>query len=75
MKLPLRLTNFEIQKCYEKEPRFNGFSLRDNLPKVKDEVYVINLDEYSDIGTHWIASHVKNNDVTYFDSFGVKHIP
>ena len=52
MKLPLRLTNFEIQKCYEKEPRFNGFSLRDNLPKVKDEVYVINLDEDSDIGTH-----------------------
>ena len=40
-----------------------------------DGVYIINLDEYSDIGTHWIVSHVKNNNVTYFDSFGVEHIP
>ena len=36
---------------------------------------VINLDEYSDIGTHWVALYVKNNNVTYFDSFGVEHIP
>ena len=43
--------------------------------KVKDGAYVINLDEYSDIGTHWIALYVKNNVVTYFDSFGVEHIP
>ena len=42
---------------------------------MKDEAYVINLDEYSNIGTHWIALHVKNNDITYFDSFGVEHIP
>ena len=42
---------------------------------MKDEAYVINLDEYSDIGTHWIALHVKNNDITYFDSFGAEHIP
>ena len=37
--------------------------------------YVINLDEYSNIGTHWVALWVDNNDVTYFDSFGVEHIP
>ena len=37
--------------------------------------YVINLDEYSDIGTHWIALYALNNNVTYFDSFGVEHIP
>ena len=36
--------------------------------------YVINLDEYNDIGTHWVALYVKNNDATYFDSFGVEHI-
>ena len=36
---------------------------------------IINLDEYSDIGTHWIALYVNNKTVTYFDSFGVKHIP
>ena len=43
--------------------------------KIKDGAYVINLDEYSDIGTHWIALYVKDNDITYFDSFGVEHIP
>ena len=37
--------------------------------------YIINLDDYSDIGTHWVALHVHNNDVTYFYSFGVEHIP
>ena len=37
--------------------------------------YVINLDEYSDIGIHWVALNVQNNNVTYFDSFGVEHIP
>ena len=36
---------------------------------------MINLDEYSDIGTHWDILWVDNNDVTYFDSFGVEHIP
>ena len=38
-------------------------------------MYIINLDEYSDIGTHWVALYVKNNDVTYFDSFRLEHIP
>ena len=37
--------------------------------------YVINLDECSDTGTHWIALYVLNNNVTYFDSFGLEHIP
>ena len=46
---------------YPKEPRFNGVYSRGNLPnKIKDEAYVINLDEYSDIGTHWIALYVNN---------------
>ena len=36
---------------------------------------MINLDEYSDIGTHWVALWVNNNNVTYFDSFGLEHIP
>ena len=46
------LTNFEIQKHYQNEPRLNGAYSRDNLPKIKDRVYVIKLDEYSDIETH-----------------------
>ena len=76
------LTNFEIQKHYQNEPRFNGVYSRDNLTKIKDRDYVINLNEYSDIGTHWVALYVgeasrkdvQNNNVTYFDSFGVEHI-
>ena len=41
--------------------------------KIKDGAYVINLDEYSDIRTGWIALSVNTKSVTYFDSFGVKH--
>ena len=72
--LPQHLTNFEIQK-YQNEPRFNGVYSRDNLTQIKDGAYVINIDEYSDIGTHWVALYVHHDNVTYFDSFGVEHIP
>ena len=50
---PHPLTNFENQKYYENESRFNGVYSIYNLPKkIKDGAYVINLDEYEDIGTH-----------------------
>ena len=62
------LTNFEIQKYYQNEPRLNGVYSRDNLPKIKDETYVISLDEYSDIATHWIALYASNDNVIYYDS-------
>ena len=62
-------------KYYENEPRFNGVYSRDNLPKIKDGAYIINLDEHYDTGTHWIALWVNNDIATYFDSFGVEHIP
>ena len=62
-------------KYYENEFRFNGVYSRDNLSKIKDGAYKINLDDYSDIGTHWVALWVNNNNVTYFDRFGVEHIP
>ena len=62
---PHPLTNFEIQKCYENEPRFNGaFSRDDLLKKIEDGTYVINL-----------ALFCKRNEIVYFDSFGVEHIP
>ena len=67
------LTNFEKQKYYHIELRFNGVYSRDNLPKTKNGGYIINLDENSYIGTHWVALYVQNNNVTYFDSFGVEH--
>ena len=73
---PHPLPNLETQKFYLSEPKFNGVYSRDNsLDKIKDEVYVINLDEYADIGTHYIALYALNNDLTYFESFGIEHIP
>ena len=74
--LPHPLTNFELEMYYQNEPRFNGVFSRSNLPKkIKDGAYTINLDEYSDVGTHWIASFCNKNEIVYFDSFSVKHIP
>ena len=37
--------------------------------------YVINLDEQEAIGTHWFAFYVNVKNATYFDRFGVEHIP
>ena len=45
------------------------------LRKIKDGAYIINLDEYKGVGTHWIALFCKKNEIVYFDSFGVEHIP
>ena len=67
----------KVSKYYENNCRFNGVYYRDNLPdKIKAGAKdVINLDEHSDIETHWIALYALNNNVTYFDSFVVEHIP
>ena len=54
---------------------FNGVSPRYNLSrKIKNGAYVINLDEYADVGTHWIALYVRNNEFIYFDSLVIEHI-
>ena len=67
---PHPLTNFEIQVLLN-ERKFNVVYSRNNLPKIKDEAYVINLSELKSIGTHWTALHVNVENVTYFDSFRV----
>ena len=72
--LPHPLTKFEIEKYYQNEPKFNGVYSRYNLPNIKEGAYVINLDEYGSIGTHWIALYVNENNIVYVDSFGVEHI-
>ena len=68
-----------MQQYYQNELRLNCVYFRDNLPErssaeIKDGAYIKNVDEYSDIGTHWVALYVMNNDVTYVHSFGVEHI-
>ena len=56
---PHPLTNFEIKEYCENEPRFNVYS-RDKLPKtIKNGAYVINLDEYADVGTHCMRKIMK----------------
>ena len=52
------LRNFGIQKHYRNEPKFNGVYSRHDLYKIKDGLYVINLDEQKLIGTYWIALYV-----------------
>ena len=64
---PHTLTNFEIQKHYQNQPKFNSVYSRNNLSK-------INLDEYESIEAHWIAFYVNAENVTDFDSFGIEHI-
>ena len=43
--------------------------------KIKDGAYVINLDEYVGVGTHWIALFWNRSEIVYFDSFGVEYVP
>ena len=61
MLLPFHpLTKFEINEYCITEPRFNGVYSGNSLPKkIKKGAYVINLDEYENTGTHWIALFVK----------------
>ena len=72
---PHLLTNFEIQNYYQNEPKLNEVYSRNNLFKIKNGAYKINLVGYESIGTHWIALYMNAENVTYFDSFGVVFIP
>ena len=69
------LANLEIQKYYQNEPKFKGVYSRSNLPKIKNGAYPINFEEIKSMGTHWIALCMNAENVTYFDNFGVEHIP
>ena len=73
--LHCHLTNFEIKKYYKNEPKFNSVYSRNDLPKIKDCSYAINLDEFISIRIHWIALYLKGDSVTYFDNFGAEYIP
>ena len=73
--MPLHfLAIFEIQVL--SKSRFDDVFSRNSLPKtIKDEAYVINLDEYADVGTDLRALFCNKNEIVYFDSFGVEHVP
>ena len=70
------LTNFEILKYYQNEPRFKGAYSRDNLSKrIKDGAYVVNLDKYANVGPYWTALSCGRSEIVYFDSVGFENVP
>ena len=69
------LTNLEIQKYYQNEPKFKVVYSTSNLPKIKDGAYLINFEEIKSMGTHWIALYMNAENVTYFENFEAEHIP
>ena len=70
------LTNFEILKYYQNEPRFNGAYSRDNLSKrIKDRAYVVNLDKYANVGPYWTTLSCGRSEIVYFDSVGFENVP
>ena len=73
---PHPLTNFEIEKYYQSEPRVNRVFSRNNLPNTtKDGAYLINFDEYEDVGAYWISLFYRKTKIVYFDGFGFEHVP
>ena len=46
-----------------------------NLPKIKDGAYVINLNDKNSKGTHWVSLFTDRNLDVYFDFFGIDYIP
>ena len=59
---PHPLPHFETQKYYQNKHKFNDVYSGNNLPKIKDGTYVISLDEYKSIVTHWIALFLNGNN-------------
>ena len=69
----------EITNYFKYEPRFNDVFSRNNLPRIKDGAYVINLNvkelvKENSKGTHWVSLFIDKNSAVYFDSFGIKYI-
>ena len=69
------LSNIEITNYFKYQPRFKGVFSRNNLPRIKDGTYIINLDNKNSKGTHKVSLFTDRNTVVNFDSFGIKYIP
>ena len=70
---PHPFTDNEMQIYYEKGRKFNGVYSGNHLSKIQYGLYIINLDRYESVETHWIALYVNVKNASYFDSFGVEH--
>ena len=68
------LSNFDLMEWVKKLgiKHFRGIYSRDKLPnKIKKECGIINLDDMTGPGTHWVCYRNINNVVEYFDPFGL----
>ena len=65
----------EITNHFKYEPRFNGVSSRNKLPRIKDGAYVLNVDDKNSKETHSVSLFIHKNTAVYFDSFGIEYIP
>ena len=65
----------EITNYFNYESRFNGVFSRNNLPRIKDEAYVLNLDDKNSKETHWVSPFIDRNTAIYLDFFGIEYIP
>ena len=68
-------SNIEIIKYFNYESRFNGAFWRNNLPRIKDETYVINLRNKISKGTHWVLLCIDINTAVHFDLLVIEYIP
>ena len=69
------LNNIEITNYFKYEPRFNEVFSRNNLHRIKDGAYLINLDDKNSKGTHWVSLFIDRSTGVHFDSFGIEYVP
>ena len=63
-----------MAKYFNYKPRFNGVFSKDNLPRIKNGVCVINLDDKHSKGTHWVSLFIDIITAVYFDKFITNNI-
>ena len=68
------LNNIEIINYFNYEPIFNRTFSRNNLPRIKDRAYIINLEDKNNKGTHWVSFFINKITAVYFDSFGIEYV-
>ena len=69
------MSNIKITKYFNYRHRFNGIFSRDNLTRIKNETFIINIDDKQSIGAHWVSLFTDRNTTMYFDSLSIEYIP
>ena len=63
------LSNINITSYFNYKPWFYGVFSRDNLPRIKDGAYVININDNKSKGAQWVSLIFDRNTAMYFDFF------